>query len=50
MSGAVPERIAPRAIRYNVIVRGLIGEMLARQKRATTSALHSLAVRAGVLD
>jgi transcriptional regulator with XRE-family HTH domain len=44
------ERIAPQAVRYNVIVRELIREMLARQKRAKTSQLHSLAVRAGVLD
>jgi hypothetical protein len=44
------ERIAPQAVRYNVIVRELIREMLARQKRAKTSALHQLAVRAGVLD
>jgi transcriptional regulator with XRE-family HTH domain len=44
------ERIAPQAVRYNVIVRELIREMLVRQKRMKTSALHSLAVRAGVLD
>lgn len=45
------ERVAPEAVRYNVIVRELVREMLARQRRGTkTSALHSLAVRAGVLD
>ena len=44
------ERIAPQAVRYNVIVRELIREMLVRQKRMKTSALHGLAVRAGVLD
>jgi transcriptional regulator with XRE-family HTH domain len=44
------EQIAPQAVRYNVIVRELIRSMLARQKRMKTSALHALAVRAGVLD
>jgi hypothetical protein len=44
------ERIAPQAVRYNVIVRELIREMLLREKRMKTSALHRLAVRAGVLD
>jgi len=45
------ERVAPEAVRYNVLVRELVRVMLARQKRGTkTSALYSLAVRAGVLD
>jgi hypothetical protein len=44
------ERVAPEAVRYNVMVRELVREMLARQKRSKTSALHRLAVRAGVLD
>lgn len=44
------ERVAPEAVRYNVMVRELVREMLARQKRVKTSALHRLAVRAGVLD
>ena len=44
------ERVAPEVLRYNVMVRELVREMLARRKRSKTSALHSLAVRAGVLD
>jgi transcriptional regulator with XRE-family HTH domain len=44
------ERLAPEAVRYNVIIRELIRELLAREKRSKTSALHSLAVRAGVLE
>jgi transcriptional regulator with XRE-family HTH domain len=44
------ERIAPEAVRYNVMVREIIREMLARGSRQKTSALHDLAVRAGVLD
>jgi hypothetical protein len=44
------ERTAPEAVRYNVLVREVVREMLARGKRSKTSALHNLAVRAGVLD
>lgn len=45
------ERVAPEVVRYNVMVRELVREMLSRQKRGTrTSALHRLAVRSGVLD
>lgn len=44
------ERVAPQAVRYNVMVRELVREMLARQKRVKTSVLHRLAVSAGVLD
>jgi transcriptional regulator with XRE-family HTH domain len=44
------ERVAPEAVRYNVIVRELIREMLTRAGRTQTSALTDLAVRAGVLD
>jgi hypothetical protein len=44
------ERVAPETVRYNVMARELIREMLAREKRSKTSALHRLAVRAGVLD
>jgi len=43
------ERVAAEAVHYNVMVRELVREMLARQSRTTTSALHDLAVRAGVL-
>jgi hypothetical protein len=44
------ERVAPEAVRYNVIISSLIRELLARERRSKTSALHSLAVRAGLLD
>ncbi len=44
------ERVAPEAVRYNVIVRELIREMLNRAGRTQTSSLTDLAVRAGVLD
>lgn len=44
------ERIAPEAVRYNVIVRELVREMLARAGRSQTSALTELATRSGVLD
>jgi len=43
------ERTAPQAVYYNVVVRELIREVLARQQRGRTSSLHDLAVRAGVL-
>lgn len=43
------ERTAPQAVYYNVVVRELIREALARQNRTRTTALHDLAVRAGVL-
>ncbi|GAA2858297.1 hypothetical protein Acy02nite_22100 [Actinoplanes cyaneus] len=44
------ERVAPNAIRYNVVVREMVREMLTRSKRTKFTALHNLAVRAGVLD
>ena len=44
------EQVAPEALRYNVMVRELVREMLVRQKRSRTNSLHRLAVRAGVLD
>lgn len=44
------ERTAPEALRYNVIVRELLREMLARSGKQKTRALHDLAVRSGVLD
>lgn len=44
------ERTAPEAVRYNVIVRELVREMLARSGRSQTSALTGLATRAGVID
>ncbi len=44
------ERTAPEAVRYNVIVRECVREMLARSGRSQTSALTQLAIRAGVID
>lgn len=44
------ERTAPEAMRYNVIVRELVRDMLARGTRSQTTALTQLATRAGVLD
>lgn len=44
------ERIAPEALRYNVIARETVREMLTRAKHGRTSALQSLATRAGVLE
>ena len=44
------ERVAPGAVRYNVVVREMVREMLSRSKRAQTTALHNLAVRSGVLS
>jgi transcriptional regulator with XRE-family HTH domain len=44
------ERTAPEAVRFNVIVRELIRDMLSRSGRRQTSALTDLAIRAGVLD
>ena len=44
------ERVAPEALRYNVIAREIVREMLTRAKRGHTSALQSLATRAGVLE
>ncbi len=43
------ERAAPQALRYNVIVRELLREMLKRERRSATPGLRSLAKRAGVL-
>jgi 3'-phosphoadenosine 5'-phosphosulfate sulfotransferase len=44
------ERVAPETPRYNVIAREMIREMVNRAKRGHSSALHSLAARAGVLE
>ena len=44
------ERVAPEALRYNVIAREIVREMLTRANRGHTSALQSLATRAGVLE
>ncbi|MGL5827199.1 MAG: hypothetical protein ACRCYU_20645 [Nocardioides sp.] len=44
------ERAAPEVVRYNVVARELIREVLARSSKSGTTALSDLAVRAGVLD
>jgi transcriptional regulator with XRE-family HTH domain len=45
------ERVAPEAVRYNVMAREIVREMLARgDRQRRSSALHDLAVRAGILD
>lgn len=44
------ERIAPEAVRYNVLVRELVLELLARTGRRQASALSDLATRSGVID
>jgi transcriptional regulator with XRE-family HTH domain len=44
------ERTAPEAVRYNVIVRELIRDLLTRAGRAQSGALTDMAVRAGVLE
>lgn len=44
------ERVAPEALKFNVIAREMIREMLTRGKRATSGSLSALATRAGVLE
>ena len=44
------ERVAPQTLRYNVLVRELLREMLKRERRTATPGLRSLAQRAGVLQ
>lgn len=43
------ERVAPQTLRYNVIVREMLRELLKRERRTATPGLRSLAERAGVL-
>lgn len=43
------ERVAPQTVRYNVLVRELLREMLKRERRTATPGLRALAQRAGVL-
>jgi hypothetical protein len=44
------ESTAADAVRYSVVVRELIRELLVRETRVRTSSLHDLAVRAGVFE
>jgi hypothetical protein len=43
------ERIAPEAIRFNVVARELLRECLKRERRTATPGLRGLATRVGVL-
>jgi len=44
------ERIAPQTLRYNVVVRELLREMLKRERRTATPGLRALARRANVME
>ena len=44
------EKVAPEAVRYNVLVREHVREMLTRGKSGQTNVLHDLAVRSGVIE
>ncbi len=44
------ERVAPQTLRYNVLVRELLREMLKRERRTATPGLRALARRASVLE
>lgn len=44
------ERAAPEAIRYNVMARETLREMLGRQRKKPTRTLTDLAARAGALE
>ena len=43
------ERIAPEEVRYSIILRELLRQLLRREHRATTPELRPLAQRVGVL-
>jgi transcriptional regulator with XRE-family HTH domain len=43
------ERVAPQMLRYNVVAREMLRELLKRERRTATPGLRSLAARAGVL-
>lgn len=43
------ERVAPETLRYNVIVREMLRELLKRESRSSTPGLRGIAERAGVL-
>lgn len=43
------ERVAPEALRYNVIVREMLRELLKRERKSATPGLRRLAERSGVL-
>jgi hypothetical protein len=43
------ERIAPEAVRYQVIVKEMLRELLRREHRASTPQLRPLAARVGII-
>lgn len=44
------ERVAPEALRYNVIVREMLRELLKRERKSATPGLRPLADRSGVFE
>jgi hypothetical protein len=44
------ERIAPEAVRYQVIVKEMLRELLRREHRASTPQLRPLAARVGIIS
>lgn len=44
------ERIAPEVVHFNILVQGLLRELLRREHRASTPQLRDLASRAGLLE
>ena len=43
------ERIAPQILRYNIVAREILRELLKHEPRSSTPGLRALATRAGVL-
>jgi transcriptional regulator with XRE-family HTH domain len=43
------ERVAPQMLRYNIVAREILRELLKREPRSSTPGLRALATRAGVL-
>jgi hypothetical protein len=43
------ERVAPQILRYNIVAREILRELLKRERRSSTPGLCALATRAGVL-
>ncbi|GAA0534985.1 helix-turn-helix transcriptional regulator [Saccharopolyspora thermophila] len=44
------EAVAPQTLRYHIVVRELMREMLKRERRAATPGLRAMAERAGILQ
>lgn len=44
------ERVAPQVLRYNVLARDIIRNLLKRERRAATPGLRAIATRAGLLQ